>query len=140
MAPNHLMIVVTERLTEGGLIDELRGSFPPGEARVVVVAPAVEETAFQHALGDADSARRSAERRLSICLEELRRQGIPALGEVGPSDPVTAAEEALRQYPADEVLLFTHPPGSDRWYEEGLFERARQALHPPVRLCAPTPS
>ena len=131
------MIVVTERLSEDELLDELQRQIPAGETKVVVVAPAVEETIFQHALGDSDTARRSARERLATCLEELRRRGVAALGEVGPSDPVAAAAEALRQYPADEVLLVTTPIERDRWYEEGLLERARRTLRTPVRHIGP---
>jgi hypothetical protein len=135
----HLMIVVTQQLGDHEpLLDELRQTCPNGETRVVVISPAVEDTVFQHALGDQDTARRSARRRLEACLEELRDQGISALGEVGGNDPVAAAADALRRYPADEVLLVTHPAGRDRWYEEGLFDRASQLLHAPVRLVRPS--
>jgi len=127
------MIVVTKGL-EDGLLEEVRRNIPTEDTKVVVVAPAVEETVFHHALGDSDHARRVARDRLGDCLEKLRGNGVSALGQVGPSDPVLAASEAMQQYPADEVLIVTHPAGSDRWYEEGLSERAKRALHTPVRL------
>ena len=75
----------------------------------MVVAPAVEETAFRHALGDVDSAAVEARQRLERSLAALREAGIPAMGEVGYSDPLIAAKDALLQCPADEVVWRLRP-------------------------------
>jgi len=103
---------------------------------VMVIAPAVERTALRHALGDVDAAAREARDRLEISLAELRAAGISAMGEVGDSDPLIAAKDALRQYPADEVLIVAHAGDQARWFEDGLFERAQEELYPPLHLIA----
>ena len=33
-------------------------------------------------------------------------------------------EDALRQFPADEVIISTHPPGRSNWLERDVVERA----------------
>ena len=45
-----------------------------------------------------------------------------------------AAQDALLEAPADEVLIFEHEAEQARWFEEGLFERAQEALEPPLRM------
>jgi hypothetical protein len=64
----------------------------------------------------------------------LRESGIEASGEVGDPDPVQAAADALLKGPADEVLIFEREQDQARWFEEGLFQRARAALEPPLRM------
>jgi hypothetical protein len=43
-------------------------------------------------------------------------------------------EDALRTFPADEVLVFESDEGHTRWLEDGLLERAREILDRPLRL------
>jgi hypothetical protein len=129
-----LVVVTDDALTEPQLVEELRRQLPAGEAKVMVVAPAVEKSPLHHALGDVDTASREAVSRLERSLEELRSHGYAALGQVGDADPVVAAEDILRQYPADEVLILAHSADQLRWFEDGLFERAQEQLYPAVRL------
>ena len=35
-------------------------------------------------------------------------------------------EDALRRFPADEVIISTHPPGRSNWLERDVVERARE--------------
>ncbi len=129
-------MIATDTL-QGRLVGELRRQLPDGDAvEVMVIEPAVEKTAFHHALGDVDAASVEARARLETSLAELRRAGIFALGEVGDSDPLVAAEDALRQYPADEVVIVAYAEDQARWFEDGLFERAQEALYPPLHLIA----
>jgi hypothetical protein len=131
----RLLVVAMDEVTGPELIAELRKNLPEAApAEVMVIAPAVERTAFRHALGDVDSATREAKQRLQASLEQLEQGGIHALGEVGDSDPVTAAQDALREFLADEVLIVAHAGSEARWFENGLFERAQEELHPAVRM------
>jgi hypothetical protein len=77
---------------------------------------------------------RDASERLQASLEQLRRMGIEASGEVGDADPVLAAQDALRKRPADEVVILERAPQEARWFEEGLFQRAQEELSPPLKL------
>src|SRR5690349_20158036 len=135
----RVLVIATDELTGGDLVGALgRHLGGPGEgpADVIVIAPAMEKTPLQHALGDVDAAAREAGRRLDASLAELSGAGISALGEVGDSDPVIAAKDALRKYPADEILIVAHADDQARWFEAGLFERAQEELYPPLRLVA----
>lgn len=131
----RLLVVALDELNGPELIGELRGRLPDSAAaEVMVIAPAVERTAFRHALGDVDSATREAKQLLQASLEELERSGIHALGEVGDSDPVTAAQDTLREFLADEVLIVAHAESEARWFEDGLFDRAQEELRPAVGM------
>lgn len=132
--PARILVLATDELAGPELIEEFRYRLRDVEAEVMVIAPAVEKTVFHHALGDVDTAVMEAGRRLETSLDELRRAGVPALGEIGDSDPIVAAEDALRLFAADEVLIVAHADDQARWFEEGLFERAKQELRPAVRM------
>jgi hypothetical protein len=59
--------------------------------------------------------------------------GLAARGQVGDHhDPNTAIEDALREFPADELVISTHPPERSRWLEGGVVERARTEIPLPL--------
>jgi hypothetical protein len=133
-APRRLLAIVTDALDGPEPIDEIRRAGNGDGTEVRVVVPAVEATAFRHAMGDIDEPTRQAEERLRAALESLSRNGVRASGEVGDPDPVQAAQDALLEAPADEVLIFEHESAQARWFEAGLFDRAQESLQPPLRL------
>jgi hypothetical protein len=131
---HRVLAVVTDPLDDDAPIDEIRrrAEGPGSEVRVVV--PAAETSPFRHALGDLDEPTREAEETLEASLAALRDHGVTASGEVGDADPVLAAADALREAPADEVLIFNDVENRARWFEIGLFDRARAMLEAPLRL------
>jgi hypothetical protein len=114
----RLLAIVTETVGGGESIDAIVGRGRRDDVELRLVLPAAEE----------------AEERLEASLEELRRRGVSASGVVGDADPVLAAQDALREAPADEVVIFERAPDQARWFENGLFERAGQALSAPLRM------
>jgi hypothetical protein len=52
--------------------------------------------------------------------------------EVGDSDPVQAIEDALRQFPADEVMFVTRPGDDAGWLEKDSAEDASERVGVPV--------
>ncbi len=119
-------------------LDQIRGRGNGNGAQesveVRLVVPAVEANLLRHTLGDVDEPRHQAEERLRASLRLLQGGGIEATGEVGDPDPIQAAQDALLESPADEVVIFEHADAQARWYEDGLFERAQETLEPPLRL------
>lgn len=133
-AGHRVLAIVTDRIGGRETIDQLRPSADGSGLELRIVVPAVEATSFRHTLGDVDEPREEAEQRLRTVLEELRRNGVEASGEVGDPDPIQAAEDALLKAPADEVVIFENAGDQARWFEDGLFERARECLDPPLRM------
>ena len=129
----RLLAIVTDTVEGRDSIDELcRGECDDVEVRLVL--PAVEESPLRHVLGDVDKPVREAKERLEISLDELRRSGVEASGAVGDPDPVLAAQDALQEGPADEVVIFERAAAQARWFEDGLFERAQRDLSVPLRM------
>jgi hypothetical protein len=133
----RLLAIVTDAVEGRESVEELCARRRDLEIRLVM--PTVERTAFRRLPGDVDGPVRQAEERLQVSLEELRRRGIAASGAVGDADPLLAAGDALREEPADEVVIFEHAAEQARWLEDGLFERARAELDSPVRLVVVKP-
>jgi len=132
---SHLLAILTDPLDGQEPIDELRRGGDGNGVEVRLVVPAVPETRFRDLMGDVDEPAHHAEEVLASSLATLRREGIAASGEIGDSDPVLAAQDALRKAPADEVLIFEHGgDGAAPWFENGLFERAQEELEPPLRM------
>lgn len=62
----------------------------------------------------------------------LAESGVVARGVVGDADPLQAIEDALRGFPANEIVISTHPPGRSHWLERGLVEQARLRFAVPL--------
>jgi GABA permease len=97
---------------------------------VLVVAPALGSR-LSHWTGD-DDARHEAEGNLERTVEGLTAAGVAARGEVGSDDPIQAADDALREFPADELVFATHPEAAANWKERGVVEIARTRYDLPV--------
>jgi hypothetical protein len=101
------------------------------DAEVLVVAPALNSR-LRHWTSDDDRARLRAAARVRSCLDELERLGVDADGTVGDSDPMTAVADALCVFPADEIIIATHPEHRSNWLAHGLVERACERFDLPV--------
>jgi hypothetical protein len=132
--PRRLIAIVPDELHGSESVEQIRACADGEGVEVRLVVPAVEENALHHTLGDVDEPRRQAEERLQHVLQLFRESGMEVSGEVGDADPVLAAQDALLKAPADEVLIFEHDHAHERWYENGLFERAQESIEPPLRM------
>lgn len=124
--PEPVMLVITEALSEGPFLRELRRALRQEGPGIILVAPAVGPPSEEEP-GDVDGAIRDATQRLEVSREALAGAGISSVGEVGVSDPVAAAAEALRRYPAATILISAPA-------EDGVIDRARDLLGERVRL------
>lgn len=119
--PFRLLVVANETATARALHDAL-GGFAADETELLVVAPALNGR-LRHWANDDWAARSFARHRLLACLDALALQGHDANGQVGDADPLLAIEDALAVFPADEILLVTHPAGASNWLERDLVRR-----------------
>lgn len=98
--------VAALRAALGDDIDELR-----------VVVPAVHQSRLQWLTNADDDARVRADDAASSIADALPSQATEA--SAGDSDPLRAAEDALREFAADEVVVVTRPDEEATWLEEG---------------------
>jgi hypothetical protein len=82
---------------------------------------------------DSDEAIDRAQAVQEETVERMSEEGVDAAGDTGESDPVLAIHDALQTFPADEIVLFTHPDGRRNWLEEGVVEEASERFEAPVR-------
>jgi hypothetical protein len=128
----RILVVANETVGGRALLQEIERRTRGRRAAVRVIAPALVESRIKFALADVDEARRQARERLEASLAALRQLGIEVSGEVGDADPVLAIEDALRTFPADEVIISTHPSERSSWLEDQVVERAQRDLTVPV--------
>jgi nucleotide-binding universal stress UspA family protein len=127
----RILVVANETLTGRALRNEIAHRIGTEAAQVLVVCPALN-TKLKHWVSDEDEARRHAQERLDSVVRQLERDGVSVEGDIGDGDPVQAIEDALRLFPADEVIISTHPPGRSNWLERGVVQRARERVPLPV--------
>jgi hypothetical protein len=125
------ILVVANETVEGAQLHETVRARGNGSAEVHVVSPALNSR-LRHWISDVDQARHAAEDRLAKCLGRLREAGLDARGSVGDSDPLQAIADALHFFPADEIVIATHPVERSNWLERDLVERARSRYALPV--------
>jgi hypothetical protein len=102
------------------------------DVEVMVVAPAFDsKTRFW--TSDSDEAIARADQVQQESVERLSEDEVDVVGDTGESDPLLALHDALATFPAEEIVICTHPEGDRNWAEDELLERARERFEVPVR-------
>jgi hypothetical protein len=128
---HRVLVVANETVGGRALLSEIEYRSRGRDSEILVVTPAIT-SAVKHWLSDVDEAIEAAEARRADSVGAIGALGLRARGEVGDSDPNVAIEDALRTFPADEVIISTHPPDRSRWLERGVVQRARDDVELPV--------
>jgi GABA permease len=125
---NRILVIANETVESELLAHAIRAK---EASQVLIVAPALNGR-VRHWTSDDDAAHAAADERLRRSLDRLAASGITANGMVGDADPLQAAADALRVFPAEELVVATHPEGRSNWLARGVVERARQRFGLPV--------
>lgn len=125
---NRILVIANETVESDLLAHAIRAK---EASQVLIVAPALNGR-VRHWTSDDDDAHAAADERLRRSLDRLAASGIPANGMVGDADPLQAAADALRVFPAEELVVATHPEGRSNWLARGVVERARRRFGLPV--------
>ena len=129
----RILVVANETVGGRALLDEIRDRCRGKRSDILVVVPALTSSQLEHWASDTDGAIADAQRRLDDSLEAMAEAGLHARGHVGDHhEPNASIEDALREFPADEVVISTHPAARSRWLERGVVERARRDVPLPV--------
>jgi hypothetical protein len=114
-----VLVLTSEPISAEHLRDALGSSDPdPADAEVMVVAPALAESAVKFWMADADDAIARADEVWRTSVERLSEDGVAARGDTGEADPYTAIEDALNTFDADRIVLFTHGDDAQRYRED----------------------
>ena len=127
------ILVVTTAPVEGDVLRERVREHAGGEeAELRVVATASDLSPLDWLATDEDEARREAAQRAAGVEDAVAPEAGEVDSEVGDTDPVQAIEDALRTFPADELLLVTRPDDDAGWLEEGAAAEALERFSLPV--------
>ncbi len=132
--PTYRVLVLANETVGGrALLAEIQNRCKGRSSEILVVVPALTSSRMEHWASDVDGALEEARRRLDESLRTMAAAGIRASGMVGDHhEPNASLEDALRTFPADEVIISTHPPERSRWLERGVVERAREEIPLPI--------
>jgi hypothetical protein len=115
--PVRSLLVVGETIAGPAVEEAVRFAAAAGPVRALVLS----------AGGGATGARR-----VEAAVTRLREAGVEARGAVGAADPLQAMEDALRFFPADEIVISTRPHGHSRWLDRDVAGRAWERFRLPL--------
>jgi hypothetical protein len=128
----RLLVVANETVGGEALLGAIRERCRDRKCEILVVTPALASSRAAHWASDVDEAIELARQRMELSLIVIGELGLKAKGEIGDSDPNMAIEDALRVFPADELVISTHPAERSRWLERGVVDRARERIDLPI--------
>ena len=116
----RVLVLASEPISADQLREALEGSADTDleDTEVRIVAPALHASALQFWIGDADEAISKADAVWRTSVAKLGAAGVDAQGDTGESEPMRAIEDALANFDADRIVLFSHPESEQRYREE----------------------
>jgi len=127
--PNRVLVIATSQVGADEIRATLASRFAEG-ADVRVVAPASGVSRLEWLTTDEDAARADAAERADEVADAIDAEHVEA--EAGDVDPLLAIDDALREFPADEIVVVTRPDDDASWLESGSGEAARERFDVPV--------
>lgn len=128
MSVRRILVVTTVPVPGDRLRAEL-GARGDGDVEVRVISPASDVSRLEWLANDEDDARAEAERKAEQTARSADARVVDA--GVGDPDPLKAIEDALREWPADEVVVITPPEDEANWLESDADE-ARERFGAPI--------
>lgn len=125
----HRILIVTTATTPKAEIDSIVRAHAGENTELHVIAPASKVSRLDWLTNAEDDARADAAERADAASEAVDQESEPHVGDV---DPLQAIEDALRLFPADEIVVLTAPDDKATWLEQGLGNDAQERFSVPV--------
>lgn len=125
------LLVLTPEPVDADLLRATLGDEVVG-AEVLVVSPATNQSKLAFWVSDPDQAIAEAERAHEETVERLEEAGVDAAGDTGESEPALALQDALATFPADRIVVFSHPEGNRDYREDAGLAGVEQRFGIPV--------
>lgn len=126
------VLVITSEPISADALREAVGDHEADDAEVMVISPALQDSKLRFWMSDADDAIAKAEHVQEESVERLDEEGIDAAGDTGESDPAQAAEDTLAGFPADLVVVFSHPDDERAFREDADLKELEERLGVPL--------
>jgi hypothetical protein len=127
--PRRVLVLATETVSPDQIESAIR-THAGADAEIRVVAPASKISWLDWLTNAEDDSRAEAAQRAGEVTDAVPADDVQ--GRVGDADPVQAVEDALRTFPADEVVIVTAPDQESTWLEQDLGRRAEERFSLPV--------
>jgi GABA permease len=128
----RILVVANQTAAGRELLEEIRNRCRGVDCEVLLISPALIGSRSQRWASDIDKGLGLARERMDGSVAALRGAGVEVRAEVGDPDPNMAIEDALRMFPADEIVISTLPPGESKWLEHDVVERTRAEVDLPM--------
>jgi hypothetical protein len=125
------VLVLTSEPVNADLLRAALGD-DAGDAEVLVVSPALQDSGLRFWMSDADEAIDRAQQVQEETVKRLDEEGVDAAGDTGESDPLQAMADALATFPADRIVVFTHPEREASYLEDDVVAEAERRFGVPV--------
>jgi hypothetical protein len=125
------LLVVTPEPIDAQMLRATLGDDVSG-AEVLVISPATNRSKLAFWVSDPDEAIAEAETAQVETVERLEEEGIDAAGDTGESEPALAIQDALATFPADRIVIFSHPESDRDHREDAGLEDAESRFGVPV--------
>jgi hypothetical protein len=125
------LLVLTPEPVDADMLRSTLGDEVEG-AEVLVVSPATNQSKLAFWISDPDQAIAEAETAEEETVERLEEEGIDAAGDTGESEPAVALQDALATFPADRIVVFSHPEGERDYREDEGLADAEERFGIPV--------
>ena len=132
----RVLVVANRTLCEQHLLDAVRARRDAGPVQFHLLVPA----SHPHGTWSDGSSEKEARDRLNDILETLAIGAIPATGQIGDPNPVTAVGDLLRTERFDEIIVSTLPKGVSKWLAEGVVKRLARFGLPVTHVLAEMPA
>jgi hypothetical protein len=126
-----LLVLATEPVDA----ERVRAALPDDDlegAEVLVVSPAVNESAIAFWVSDSDEAIEDAESTAEQTAAALAADGARTRAQTGESEPLLALQDALATFSADRVLVFVRDEDAARYREDDVVGEAERRFGVPV--------
>ena len=128
----RLLVVTTTSADPELLRKQVQEHAGSSDAEVRIVAPASDISHLDWLTNDEGEAREEAADIADAAEQAVAPNARAVETEVGDTDPVQAIEDALRRFPADEVIVVTRPGDEASWLEKDSAEAASERFGVPV--------
>ena len=125
------LLVVTPEPVDAAMLRSTLGEEVEG-AEVLVVSPATNRSRMAFWVSDSDEAIHEAEVAQEETVERLEEEGVDAAGDTGESEPAVAIQDALATFPADRIVVFSHPEADRDYREDDSLADAEERFRVPV--------
>jgi hypothetical protein len=132
--PRNVLVVTTVVADEDELGRELRGLVDDGEVTFRVVAPATKLSWLDWLTNDEDRARQQAREAAERAADAVGGEAAVRIDRTSQdTDAAQAVADALRNFPADEIVVLTPPDEETGWLDDDAVRASFESFGVPVR-------